>query len=122
MSCALTVIKGYVETLKDGAVDDRARAIQYLTTVSGTGTLTNLVDDLLSSRLDSTPASASKPVHFQPRGAQGAELMHPQRRRGSQADVQAAEGLNPIAGNPDAPELSPTSSKRRRAPGKWHDE
>src|SRR5207249_6992443 len=54
----LTVIKGFVETLADGAIDDRQRAAQYLATVGKhTEQVTNLVDDLLSlSRLDSTIA------------------------------------------------------------------
>ena len=60
----LTVIKGYVETLQDGAVDDRPRAMQYLATVQKhTQQLTNLVNDLLNlSRLDATAAIAN-PTH-----------------------------------------------------------
>ena len=56
----LTVIRGYVETLQDGAVDDRPRAMQYLATVQKhTQQLTNLVNDLLNlSRLDSMAAIA----------------------------------------------------------------
>jgi len=101
----LTVIKGYVETLKDGAVDDRARAIQYLTTVERhTEQLTNLVDDLLSlSRLDSTPGVPQpKPVHLSRVAHKVAELMHPAAaKKGHKLIVQAAEGLHPIAGNPE---------------------
>ena len=54
----LSVIKGYVETLQDGALDDRSRAAQYLATVQRhTENLSTLVDELLSlSRLDSTSA------------------------------------------------------------------
>ena len=54
----LTVIKGFIETLLDGAINDRSRALQYLQTVGRhTEQLTNLVNDLLDlSRLESTAA------------------------------------------------------------------
>jgi two-component system phosphate regulon sensor histidine kinase PhoR len=101
----LTVIKGYVETLKDGALDDRIRAIQYLTTVERhTEQLTNLVDDLLSlSRLDSTPGVPQpKPVHLNRVANKVAELMLPAAvKKGHKLVLQAAEGLQPIAGNPE---------------------
>src|SRR4051812_40044975 len=50
----LAVIKGYVETLRDGALDDRARATQYLQTVAQhADQLTHLVNDILDlSRLE----------------------------------------------------------------------
>jgi two-component system phosphate regulon sensor histidine kinase PhoR len=91
--------------LKDGAVDDRDRAIQYLSTVERhTEQLTNLVDDLLSlSRLDSTPGVPQpKPVHLTRVAHKAAELMHPAAaRKGHKLVVQAAETLHPIAGNPE---------------------
>src|SRR6185295_6320187 len=90
----LTVIKGYVETLQDGAVDDRPRAMQYLATVQRhTEQLTNLVDDLLSlSRLDSTSAVPSpRPVHLGRIAA----------KKGHKLVLQVADGLHPITGNPE---------------------
>ncbi len=71
----LTVIKGYVETLSDGAMSDPVRGAQYLATLSKhTEHLTDLVNDLLSlSRLDSNAALAQPAA-----GASGA--------RGEQGD------------------------------------
>lgn len=50
----LTVIKGYAETLRDGAIDDTAKRDQYLDTIERhANQLSNLVNDLLElSRLD----------------------------------------------------------------------
>ena len=76
----LTVIKGYVETLQDGAIDDRARASSTSPRCEQhTEHLTNLVDDLLSlSRLDSTAAVPSpRPVHLGRVAEKVAELMTP---------------------------------------------
>ncbi len=99
----LTVIKGYVETLTDGALDDRPRAMNYLATVERhTEQLTNLVDDLLSlSRLDSTTAVPSpRPVHLECVAAKVVELMTPAaQRKGQTLSLQASEGLHPIVGN-----------------------
>jgi two-component system phosphate regulon sensor histidine kinase PhoR len=99
----LTVIKGYVETLQDGALDDRQRAMNYLATVEKhTEQLTNLVDDLLSlSRLDSTTAVPSpRPVHLERVAAKVVELMMPAaQRKGQTLALNASEGLHPIVGN-----------------------
>ena len=54
----LSLIKGYVETLIDGARDDPALALRFLQTIARhTDRLTYLIEDLLSiSRLESGPA------------------------------------------------------------------
>jgi two-component system phosphate regulon sensor histidine kinase PhoR len=54
----LSLIKGYVETLMDGAKDDPALARRFLQTIARhTDRLTYLIEDLLSiSRLESGPA------------------------------------------------------------------
>src|SRR5690606_13707990 len=53
----LTFIKGFAETLRDGAMDDPERASQYLATIEKhADQLTNLVNDLLElSRLEGQP-------------------------------------------------------------------
>ena len=53
----LTVIKGFTETLQDGALRDPVRGPQFLATISKhLDQLTNLVNDLLElSRLEGTP-------------------------------------------------------------------
>ena len=101
----LTVIKGYVETLQDGALDDRERAAQYLSTVQRhTEQLTNLVDDLLSlSRLDSTSVVPSpRPVHLGRVASKVTELMNPAAaKKGHKLVLQVADGLHPVTGNPE---------------------
>ena len=101
----LTVIKGYVETLQDGALDDRARAAQYLATMQRhTENLTSLVDDLLSlSRLDSTAAVPSpRPVHIGKIAQKVSEAMTPQAHKaGHKLVLQIADGLLPVIGNPE---------------------
>jgi len=53
----LTVIKGFIETLLDGAMQDPEKTARYLATIERhTNQLTNLVNDLLEiSRLESQP-------------------------------------------------------------------
>jgi signal transduction histidine kinase len=53
----LTVIKGFTESLQDGAINDPERAMTFLMTINKhVDQLTNLVNDLLElSRLDSSP-------------------------------------------------------------------
>jgi two-component system phosphate regulon sensor histidine kinase PhoR len=101
----LTVIKGYVETLADGAIDDRARAMQYLSTVAKhTEHLTNLVNDLLNlSRLDSTAAIPSpRPVHLGRVASKISELMTPAAaKKGHKLITHIADGLRPVIGNPE---------------------
>jgi PAS domain S-box-containing protein len=101
----LSVIKGYVETLQDGALDDRARAAQYLDTVSRhTENLTSLVDDLLSlSRLDSTSAVPSpRPVHLGKVAQKVSELMTARAHKmGHKLVLQIADGLPAVIGNPE---------------------
>ncbi|HEV8293130.1 MAG TPA: ATP-binding protein, partial [Tepidisphaeraceae bacterium] len=69
-----------IETLVDGAVDDKPRAKQYLETVGRhTDQLTNLVNDLLDlSRLDSTePLAKRELVDVNAAAKKVAELMLP---------------------------------------------
>ena len=99
----LTVIKGYVETLQDGALADRPRAEQYLSTVQRhTENLTSLVDDLLSlSRLDSTSAVPSpRPVHLGKVAQKVSESMTPRAHKmGHKLVLQIADGLPTVIGN-----------------------
>ena len=101
----LTVIKGYVETLQDGAIDDRPRAQQYLATVQRhTENLSSLVDDLLSlSRLDSTSSVPSpRPVHLGKIAQKVSESMTPRAHKmGHKLVLQIADGLLPVIGNPE---------------------
>ena len=101
----LTVIKGYVETLQDGALDDRPRAQQYLATVQRhTENLSSLVDDLLSlSRLDSTSTVPSpRPVHLGKIAQKVSESMTPRAHKmGHRLVLQIADGLLPVIGNPE---------------------
>jgi two-component system phosphate regulon sensor histidine kinase PhoR len=101
----LTVIKGYVETLQDGALDDRPRAQQYLATVQRhTENLSSLVDGLLSlSRLDSTNAVPSpRPVHLGKIAQKVSESMTPRAHTmGHKLVLQIADGLPPVTGNPE---------------------
>lgn len=62
----LSLIKGYVETLLDGAKDDPALAQRFLQTIAKhTDRLTYLIEDLLTiSRLESGPT----PLNLQPTG------------------------------------------------------
>src|SRR5688572_1005494 len=109
----LTVIKGYVETLADGAIDDRGRAMQYLQTVGKhTEHLTHLVNDLLSlSRLDSTTAIPSpRPVHLGRVANKISELMTPAAaKKGQKLLTQIADGLRPVVGNPEYLERAVTN-------------
>jgi two-component system phosphate regulon sensor histidine kinase PhoR len=101
----LTVIKGYVETLQDGAIDDRPRAQQYLSTVQRhTENLTSLVDDLLSlSRLDSTAAVPNpRPVQLGKVAQKVSESMTPRAHKmGHKLVLQIADSLAPVVGNPE---------------------
>jgi two-component system phosphate regulon sensor histidine kinase PhoR len=101
----LTVIKGYVETLLDGALDDRALAARYLETVQRhTEQLTNVVDDLLSlSRLESAAAVPSpRPVQLERVAERVADLMQPAaRKKAHTLVVHAAEKICPVMGNPE---------------------
>jgi two-component system phosphate regulon sensor histidine kinase PhoR len=101
----LTVIKGFIETLVDGAVDDKDRARQYLETVGRhTEQLTNLVNDLLDlSRLDSAqPLAKREPVDVNAAAKKVTELMLPAAQKKRQTlRVDLAEPLPPIMGDAD---------------------
>jgi len=99
----LTVIKGFIETLVDGAVDDPARAKQYLDTVGRhTEQLTNLVNDLLDiSRLDSAqPLAKREPVDVNAAAKKVTDLMLPAAQRKRQTlKLDLTEPLPPIMGD-----------------------
>ncbi len=101
----LTVIKGFIETLVDGAVDDKVRAKQYLETVERhTDQLTNLVNDLLDlSRLDSGETLARRErVDVNAAARQVADLMLPAAQKKRQTlRVNLSEPLPPIMGDAD---------------------
>jgi two-component system phosphate regulon sensor histidine kinase PhoR len=102
----LTVIKGYVETLTDGALQDRDRALQYLQTVGRhTEHLTELVNDLLSlSRLDSAAAiAAPHAVQIGALAQKVAELMKPAAAKKGHSLTIELDGNTPgaVMGNAD---------------------
>jgi two-component system phosphate regulon sensor histidine kinase PhoR len=101
----LTVIKGFIETLVDGAVDDKVRAKQYLETVGRhTEQLTNLVNDLLDlSRLDAAaPLAKREPVDVNAAAKKVAELMLPAAQKKRQTlHLDLTEPLPPIMGDAD---------------------
>jgi two-component system phosphate regulon sensor histidine kinase PhoR len=101
----LTVIKGFIETLVDGAIDDKTRARQYLQTVGRhTEQLTNLVTDLLDlSRLDAAQKLAKRePVDVNAAAKKVAELMLPAAQKKRQAlHLDLTEPLASIMGDAD---------------------
>jgi two-component system phosphate regulon sensor histidine kinase PhoR len=101
----LTVIKGFIETLLDGAVDEPVRAKQYLETVGRhTEQLTNLVNDLLDlSRLDAaTPLTKREPVDVNAAARKVADLMLPAAQKKRQTlHLDLNEPLPPIMGDAD---------------------
>src|SRR2546421_34330 len=99
----LTVIKGFIETLVDGAIEDQPRAKQYLETVGRhTEQLTNLVNDLLDlSRLDAAaPLAKREPVDVNAAAKKVAELMLPAAQKKRQTlQLDLTEPLPPIMGD-----------------------
>jgi len=99
----LTVIKGFIETLLDGAIDDQPRAKQYLETVGRhTEQLTNLVNDLLDlSRLDAAaPLAKREPVDLNAAAKKVVELMLPAAQKKRQTlHVELTDPLPPIMGD-----------------------
>ncbi len=98
----LTAIRGYVETLEDGAIRDAAKGPAFLATIAkNTRQLTNLVDDLLEiSRLEGRTALPRRVRVDVGRSVQNVvDLLAPAARKKEQtlaadlpADLPAAEG------------------------------
>jgi two-component system, OmpR family, phosphate regulon sensor histidine kinase PhoR len=101
----LTAIKGFSQTLRDGALQDPVKGPQYLATIEKhADQLTNLVNDLLElSRLESHPgltrqvrvdldATARRAVHL---------LLSAAEKKEQQVTVETVPCLPPVAGDPD---------------------
>ena len=99
----LAVIKGFVETLRDGALDDRERAVRYLDTVATYAEqLSNLVNDILDlSRLEGRGVSARRDrVDVGATLQKAAELLHPAAERKQQTlSIEIAEKLPAVLGS-----------------------
>jgi len=101
----LTAIKGFAETLRDGAMLDPQRGPQYLSTIEKhADQLTNLVNDLLElSRLESMPGlSGVLPVDIGAVAQKSADLLRSAAARKRQTlAVEIAANLPAVKGNPD---------------------
>ncbi len=101
----LTVIKGFTETLQDGALRDPEKGMQFLATISKhVDQLTNLVNDLLElSRLEGSP-ELPRPVSVDiPALARRiTELLLPAAQKKKQTlRLESAVNLPRVLGNPD---------------------
>jgi two-component system phosphate regulon sensor histidine kinase PhoR len=101
----LTVIKGFVETLLDGAWRDQAKSPEYLNTIlRHTNQLTNLVSDLLElSRLEGQGLTARRvPIDLGAVVQRAYELLLPAAQRKNQTlDLDIAPDLRQVNGNAD---------------------
>ena len=101
----LTVIKGFVETLQDGAWRDERKAPEYLSTIHRhTNQLTNLVSDLLElSKLESTGLSPRRaPVDLGLVIRKAHELLTPAVQKKAQTLLVDVPGdLPTLKGNAD---------------------
>jgi two-component system phosphate regulon sensor histidine kinase PhoR len=101
----LSVIKGFVETLQDGAWQDRRKAPEYLATIHRhTDQLTNLVSDLLElSKLEGTTLTPrSAPVELGLIVRKTAELLAPAVQKKQQTlSLNLDPSLPTLQGNPD---------------------
>jgi two-component system phosphate regulon sensor histidine kinase PhoR len=101
----LTVIKGFTETLRDGAISDPVTGPKFLATIEKhVDQLTNLVSDLLElSKLEATlelPRRVSVDLAAIVRRA--ADLLLPAAQRKDQTlDVELPRALPRLQGNPD---------------------
>ncbi len=101
----LTSIRGLVETLLNGALEDSANNRRFVTMIDEDATrLTRLIDDLLElSQIESKAA----PLSLQPVDVRqliqdvGARLQRQVQERQVALDVSLPEGLPPITGDPD---------------------
>ena len=101
----LTVIKGFTETLRDGAMNDPANGPRFLATIERhVDQLTNLVSDLLElSKLESTN-DVPRSVAFDCSNVvkRAAELLLPASQRKKQSlSVQTPMYVPRVIGNPD---------------------
>lgn len=101
----LTAIKGFAETLRDGALGEPDRARAYLATIERhADQLTNLVNDLLElSRLEGQPGlSKVTLVDMGQIVHKAIDLLRPvAQRKGHRIDVSISPHLPPAAGNGD---------------------
>jgi two-component system phosphate regulon sensor histidine kinase PhoR len=101
----LTAIKGFAETLRDSALDDPARARQYLSTIEKhANQLTNLVNDLLElSRLENYPGVPQcMPLDVGALIRRAVEMLRPAATRKQQTlHVDLQPGLPSMTANPD---------------------
>lgn len=109
----LTAIKGFSQTLLDGAMQDPVKGPQYLATIEKhADQLANLVSDLLElSRLESHP---DLPRHIQvdmdSTARKAVQLLLPTARKKNQTlAVEAVANLSPVAGDPDCLERAVTN-------------
>lgn len=101
----LTVIKGFTETLRDGALKDPVSGPKFLGTIERhVDQLTNLVSDLLElSRLESAP-DLPRRVNFDLAALvrRAADLLAPAAQRKTQTlTVEVSKTLPRLFGNPD---------------------
>jgi two-component system, OmpR family, phosphate regulon sensor histidine kinase PhoR len=100
----LSVIKGYVETLIDGAMSDPVKGPQFLDTVNRHATqLTNLVNDLLElSKLESQPdLPGRQPVDISLCLKRAVELLYPAAAKKKQELTLEMQPAPLIFGNSD---------------------
>jgi len=101
----LTFIKGFVETLQDGALRDPVKGPEYLATIEKhVNQLTNLVSDLLEiSRLESRIGGPRRQnVKLADLLNKAAEMMQPAARKKEQSLlVDLPVGLPEVIGDPD---------------------
>jgi len=101
----LTVIKGFTETLREGALTDPVSGPKFLATIERhVDQLTNLVSDLLElSKLEGTP-DLPRVVSFDAAAVvrRAADLLLPAAQRKRQTlQVEAARHVPRLVGNPD---------------------
>jgi two-component system phosphate regulon sensor histidine kinase PhoR len=101
----LTVIKGFTETLRDGAISDPVMGPKFLTTIDRhVDQLTNLVSDLLElSKLEGSP-DVPKRLLFDPGSVlrRAVDLLLPAAQRKEHAvGVELPPNLPRVLGNPD---------------------
>jgi len=101
----LTVIKGFTETLRDGALQDAVNGPKFLATIERhVDQLTNLVSDLLElSRLESMPDLPNVvPFDLSASVRRVTDLLLPAAQRKKQSlHVETARHIPRLVGNPD---------------------
>jgi len=101
----LTAIKGFVETLLDGALEDKLLCRRFLTIIDGeTNRLTRLIDDLLSlSAIESKERRLTlKPIHMPNAILQVVNILGPQAAEKSlRMEMITQPGLPPVNADED---------------------